>query len=304
MYDLKELKLDRITVQGTEMALEDKVTGKVYVSNKEYMDKLFKEMGYKNLNVIKILEEYAGKFVSDIGSLTNSSVFVDETDSSFVVTSEKAVNWITDLFDRLEINKIKVLRSNTTSTCHIWDEFEVESSTGSRFAIYIDYLDEYARVFSLSYDKDGTLTGVVNEGKYEFSEEDSLESLIILLTSPVDISILYQPEVELSLAEYLDLLCKVGIYRVKRKRLVLTEKGESLDVVKNGYYEGLLDSVADQSWIQRHIKGSGKTFADGCRLITENLIDLRFWDLRDYYSANEKESSDVFALGGSFVNKI
>lgn len=300
MYDLKELSLDRITVQGTDMALEDKVTGKVYISQKEYMDKLFKEMGYKSLNVIKILEEYAGKFVSDIGSLTNSSVFIDETDSSFVVTSTKAVNWVEDMFDRFEVNGVKVLRSNTTSTCHIWDEYEIESSTGSKFAVYVDYLDEYAQVFSLSYDKNGVLVGVVNEGKYKFSEEDSLESLMVLLTNPVDVSILYQPEIELSLAEYLDLLCTVGIYRMKKKKYVLTEKGESLDVEKNEYYSALLDSVADLSWIQKHIKGSGKTFADGCNLITENLVDLRFWDLRNYYSTNEKENSDVFALGGSF----
>lgn len=300
MYDLKELKFDRVVVNGTDMSIEDKVTGKVYVTLKGYMDKLFKEMGYKNLNVIKILEEFAGKFITDIGSLTNSKIFVDDSDSSFVVTSANAVDWVTDLFDRFEIEGVKLVRSSSTNTCHIWDEYEVELN-GNRFAIYIDYLDEYARVYSLSYDDNGVLTGLVNEGDYNFSEDDSVNSLMLLISSPVDISILYQPDIELSCAEYLDVLCLAGILKLKRKKYVLTEKGEGLDTIKNGYYEKVVDSFSDMSWIQKHIKGSGKTFFDGCKILTENLADLRFYDLKDFYSSNEKEKSDSFSMNGVFV---
>ena len=62
-YNFTKLNEENVTVQGRDFLIEDKTTGKVYVTDKKYIDKLFDEMGYRNLNVIKVLEEYAVKYI-------------------------------------------------------------------------------------------------------------------------------------------------------------------------------------------------------------------------------------------------
>lgn len=296
----KKLDPTRTTVQGREFAIEDRETGKVYITSKPYIDKLFSEMGYRNLGVIKILEDFASKYISDIGSLNRSEIFVDETTDSFVVASDKAVTWINDMFDKFESKGFEVTEVRHYDPYYYWDQFTVKSSTGTSFAIYVDLCDEYVQVLSLKFDDKDVLRGVINEGKYRFEEDGSLDSLINLMSFPIEADAENTPSQELSIREYVELLETLGLVAKKKKKYYFTEIGEDFKVRK-GISDFLEDIVAEyniMSWIQRHIKTiPGKfTFSDACELITPFLSQVRFWDVKDFYVSNAKETSDIFAL--------
>ena len=92
--NLKEINTDSVEIQGTEMAIVDKETGEVFLTSRKYMDKLFGAAGYKNLNVVKILEEYAGKSVSSIGSVDPYKIYVNDLTGTFILASDPMISWV------------------------------------------------------------------------------------------------------------------------------------------------------------------------------------------------------------------
>ena len=293
---LTKLDPEHLIVQGSEFVVEDRVTGKVFVSSKGYIDKLFREMGYRNLNVIKILEEFAGKVISAVGDLNASSIYSDPLNDTFVVTSETAVNWVKDMFTAFDANGFKVVRESTSDEFHIWDEFIIKTDT-TYYCVYIDLLDEYAQVFSFNIE-DKIIKGAVNEGKYKFADEDSLVNLMTLMSNPVDVTPLFDEDIELSLYEYFDLLSTLGYVRKKKKNYILTEEGE--DWISSGdpassNLENQIDEINDLTWLQRHVRSSAVNFKEACRIISYGP-KTRLWDLRDFFLGNEKETSDMVAL--------
>lgn len=101
--NLKELDPNDVYVTGNQMTIEEKTTGRVFLTDKKYMDKLFDKMGYRNLNVINILEEYANKRITEVADLKGFSIFVDETTDSFIVAQSDSVIWINNLINFLVI---------------------------------------------------------------------------------------------------------------------------------------------------------------------------------------------------------
>ena len=294
--NLVEVDSESASVTGAEFAIENKENGCVYITTKPYIDKLFKLMGYRSLSVVKILEEYAGKTVSQIGDLKDNKIFTDDTTQSFVVADPKSVKWVNDLLTFFKDNGVEV-DGRRADTCYYWDQLTVKMPSGAKFAIYVDLCDDYVQVFALDYDG-SVLTGLIDEGKYSTLEGDeSLTSLITLLMSPVNISSEFTPNQKLSLHEYVELLKSLGYVSKKRKKVYKTDTAEEV-IGYIGNLDDVLDEYNSSSWIQHHTKEcpNHATFADGCVLISLNLDNLTFWKFRQYYMSNARELSDFFAL--------
>lgn len=294
--NLVELEPGSATVTGAELAIENKENGIVYLTTKPYIDKLFKLMGYRSLSVIKILEEYAGKSISEIGDLKDEKIFVDDTTQSFVVTRPESVKWVNDMLTFFKDNGFGV-DGRRADSCYYWDQLLVKTPEGNFFAVYVDLCDNYVHVLALNFD-DGVLTGIIDEGQYSTLEGDeSLKSLIVLITNPVNISSEFHPEQKLSIFEYVDLLRSLGYVSKKKKKCYKTDNAD--EIVQ---YTGDLDSVLDEfnymSWLQQRVKESPNkaTFAHACILISLNLDTLTFWKFRQFYMSNVREQSDMFAL--------
>lgn len=296
---LSELDTDSAKIVGEELALENRENGKVYLTSKSYMDKLFKLIGYKSLSVVKIIHEYAGKVVSEVGDLRDDNyIYLDEVTDSFIVATEGAVNWVNKFYDRLDKDGYKVIEERRYDTYYQWDQLVVESPNGTRFAIYIDLLDEAVYALCLSY-KDEVLVGLANEGIYQFNEGDaSLESLMILMSNPIDLSCDFKMDQRLSLYEFADLLFRLGYLGKKRggKYFTTDEAFEIQDYIGN--LESIVDLINESSWLQRRIREvpTGFNFEDACKLISINLDKKTFWSMKDIYISNSTETSDFFAL--------
>lgn len=296
--NLKELSPESTTVQGVEMAVVNKENGTVYLTTKPYIDKLFSLMGYKNLNVIKILEEYAGKTISSIGNLEPYQIYIDDLSDSFVVATRKTIEWVTAMINFLESSQFTFESIKRYDTCYYWDQIVVTNRFGSKFAIYVDLCDEYVRVLSLKYDDKGVLVGVVNEDKYSFEDgQDSFDSFKLMVSGNVDISSYFTLDEPLSIYEYLGLLRSLHyVGSRKGKFYKLDESEEITETVGN--LDAIIDLYNDMSWIQRRINKTPdeKDFYDACTLITMNLDDHTIWSFVDFYSNNQHERSDMFAL--------
>lgn len=297
--NLEMISSDHAEVQGTEMAIVNKEDNCVYITSKPYIDKLFSLMGYKNLSVIKILEEYAGKTISSIGNLDKYHLYVDKYTDSFVVADQISVDWVNAMIKFLEESQFTYKSIKRSDTFYYWDQLVVENRFGSKFVIYVDLCDEYVSVGSVSYDSDNVLTGYVNEGKFKFSDgQSSFDSFKLLISGKVDISSYYKLDEPLSVYEYVNLLKRLGYvgYTKKRKYYRKDESDEIINIVGN--LDALLDFYNDMSWIQQRITKTpdNKNFYDACKLISINLDRFTIWSFRDIYQDNQFEQSDIFAL--------
>lgn len=294
--NLSKLDTDCATVQGSEFAIESKEDGRVYLTSKPYIDKLFKLMGYKNLNVVKILEEYANKTVSDIGALEGHSLYVDEITDSFIIASDAAIEWTRKLYKELDKNGFKVLEVRHYDTYRIWDQVTLEAPTGTRYAMYLDLCGEKAYLLALAY-KDNILVGIEDEGSYNCNEESDIDSMMTLMTNPVDISGNFMMDQKLSIYEYVNLLRTLGYVTKKKKNFYPTEESAEIDEYV-GNLEAILDDYNSSSWLQQRIREvpNHAKFKDACELISINLGQVTFWNLKDFYIANARETSDFFAL--------
>ena len=304
MDELKLTKLDpeNATVQGTNLAIEDRTTGKVYVTNKQNINKLFWKMGYRNLSVIKILEEFAGKFVSDIGHLNDCSLYLEEDTSSFIVTSDEAVSWINAMFQLFKNNRIEIKNYHRADACYTWDELTVKSPKRSNayFDICINMVDESVHVLSMDYDESmQRLKGIQDEGVFRFHDISSANDLVDLILNPPDLSYSFYSDIEMSIEEYVRLLTVLGFAQIKRGgKAHLTDDG---DQVKDtlGDVEYIIDEYNLKTWIQRRIStipGGNYTFDFLCDLVSMYLDRITPWKVKDFYINNSKEVSDICLL--------
>ena len=298
--NLRELNPEFTKVTGPDMTIENKEDGKVYITCKPYIDKLFKLMGFKSLGVIKILEEYAGRYISDIGDLGDRKLYVDDVTDSFVVTTSQSIEWVNNMIKYLNDHNYEIVEVRRPDPYYYWDQLTIKSPTGSKFALYIDLADEYVQVLSLAYDKSDCtkLIGIINEGNYKFSDGDSsLTSLVTLISNPVDVSYNFKLDQKLSINEYVELLKLLGYVSKKKKNYYKTDESAEIEG-----YAGNLDSILDDfnsmSWLQRRITEvpNCAKFEDACTLISINLKDITFWKVKDFYYNNASEKSDFFAL--------
>lgn len=296
--NLKEISPDSAEVQGAEMAIINKENSCVYLTSKPYIDKLFKLIGYKNLGVVKILEEYAGKSISSIGNLDTHKLYIDEVTDSFIVTTSQAFEWVSAMIKFLGEKTFTIDSVKRSDTYYYWDQISITNSFNSKFTIYVDLCDEYVEVFALSYDKDNVLTGIVSEGKYEFSEgQNSFDNFKVAISGNVDVSSSFKLDQTLSVYEYVEALRTLGYVGKKKKNYYMTDKSdEILDYVGN--LGAILDYCNELSWIQKRINETPNknTFYDVCKLISLNLDDLTYWKVKDFYSKNYREDSDIFNL--------
>lgn len=292
---VKRLPSDEAGVIGPEYAIKTKEDGRIFITSKKFIDKLFDIMGYKSLYVIKILEEYAGKTISDIGDLGETSLYINETDDSFFVASNVAVDWCNHVLQRLEdtgFNIVSTLQEDNYFTSY---QVIVKSSDDCYFAIYFDLLKEVATCYALQYEDDMTLIGLSYEGDYDMiGGVDTINEMFVCLGAVVDLTSVFNKEIKLSEYEFVELLTTLGYIKKKRKKLVLTELGED-DSTVTSLCEQAIDDLSVHSWIQQHINFSMYTFYDCCKLITARP-DLQVKCFKDFFNANQYETSDYFAL--------
>lgn len=293
-FNLKKIDEQNVIIQGRDLSIEDRETGKVYITSKAYIDKLFNEIGYKNLNVIKTLEDYAGKYITEVGRLSTSSIFVDEDKGSFIVTSQNVIDRLNEMFIELNTKGFELIEIREYDNTYFWDQYLLKSPSGVCFAAYLDLADEEIYLLSLDY-KNNKLHGMINEGKYDMSAEDFINQIITIMMSPINASAMMNYSQTLSIDEYIDLLSRLGYVKKKRKIVTLLDKGEACkdDL---GQIDQIIDDYNISTWIQRHVKDSGIPFSKVCDLISDNLIDITFWNVRDLFSRNMNEKSDMFAL--------
>lgn len=296
--NLKEINMDSVEIQGTEMAIVDKETGEVFLTSRKYMDKLFGAAGYKNLNVVKILEEYAGKSVSSIGSVDPYKIYVNDLTGTFIFASDPMISWVNAMVKFFEEGKFTF--SHTKSDVYyMWDQLVVTNQVGGKYIVYVDFLDEAVYVYSTSTSDDDILIGFLSEGKFKFSEgQESFDRFKLLVSSSPRIDNYFRRDIQLSFYEYIELLKSLGYVHTKKHKVYSTERSTEVSDIVEGL-DDMLDKYNEMSWLQTRINPApnSATFFDGCKLINRNLHeDHYFSDFEWYYKRNKDETSDMFAL--------
>ena len=293
-----------LKIHGRNLEVEDRTTGKIYISNKKYVDKLFNEMGYRNLSVIKILEDYAGKVISEIGTLHESGIFLDEDKDSFIVTSPDSIDRLNDIFALLEKKGFVEVPAyyKEFDSCHYFDQYLFKSPVkeGLYFAVYPSLATETVRVLSVAMNgTTGIISGILDEGDFDLRDAGVVRDIFVTLESNIDATAGIDYDQELSVNEYVDLLCTAGYVKKKwRGKCALTE--DFSDELKSilGPADGAVDDYNIMTWIQKRINSSGVTFQDAYMVFSPMASVSKFsiWDIKDFYTKNAKEETDLFLL--------
>lgn len=290
---LTELDTAFLTVQGEQLALEDRKTGKVYITTKPYINKLFAEMGYRSLNVVSILKEFAGKIISDVGQLKIMKIYSDEENSSCLVATENAIKWTKEISDFLDEKGFTFVSSQSINTCRTRDEYIIKSPNGTYFAIDIDFVYETATLYSMN--DINSKVKILPEGTYELGNELSVDDIKATLLSKINLSTIFDPTTPLSVAEYIEFLSKLGLVKKGRKQWSITELGEEEMLTGTVPYMDInVDQINVLSWLRSHIESSGVTFDDMCQILTYRLDSIFVSNFAEYYLKNTNEQLDYF----------
>lgn len=298
--NLKEVPSSSIEVLGSDMAIANKEDSQVYITSKQYMNKLFSAIGYRNINVVKILEEYAGKSISSVGDIDPYSVYVDDRTDSFVITAPQSVEWVNAMIHFLTESEFEVNQVKRLDTFYYWDQIVVTNRFGSKFVIYVNMCNEYVTLYSLSYDDNNVLSGIAYEGKFKFEKgQESFDSFKLSISGNINISSYFSIDQKLSIYEYVHLLKQLGYIGIRKgKAFIKDESNEILSIT--GVLDNMIDYYNDLSWIQQRTTPApdNKTFYEGCVLITKEVLSgsCMIDEFLSYYKANSSETSDMFLI--------
>jgi hypothetical protein len=297
MYSEKLVKADtgHLEVYGPGFYIKNLEDEKVYVSTKSYLDKLFNEMGFKNLNVIRVLEEFAGKTVSEVGSLKDSCIYLCEDNGTFVVTSSNALSWVDTMFNNFSKNKFEIInlgdRCKYEDDCCSWDQYIIRTPGGSYFALYVDLLSEYVRLYRISYNpQTSVISGMIDEGKYKFNKETSQDKLMTMLLTDADISVEFNENMKLSLYELAQLFVLYGILEYKRDKYYCCEIDIELPSWIN--IESFCDDLNYSNWLKQRITPSVE-FSKICDFISSHIDYIQLSSVYDIFNNNRLEKSDM-----------
>lgn len=267
----KPINPDDFALIGTDYTIEDRTNGMLYVTSKAYMNKLLSIMGYRNVNVLKILNEFAGKIVSDIGTIEGYKIYVNNATSSFIVVSDDAVEWYENFTDQDYIDRVSIINYDNLLT---WDQINPNPENG--FSFNLDMVGE--KMYLLSYSiSDGVIIAIGDEGSYDMKDPDSLD----ILNSIVELGSLTssRPDPDktmLSIEETMSLITKLGYTKKRRHGYVMTGK-----MSPNFNVEELVIKYNSNKWIARRIL-DGITLQDAYKTISEEP-EVRLWDFKDLY---------------------
>ena len=293
-FNFKQLDPKTTTVTGREYSIEDRTTGQVYITRKEYINKLFDEMGYRNLGVINILEEFAGKIITEIGSLSSSKLWVDDLDS-FIVCSESAKNNFNKLFEEFDARGFIVHDSRKLDPYMYWDEYTIESPKGVKFALYVSMYWETVSLLTLHYDDSNILDGIINEGDWKLNEPSFISDIFVTLNSNINASVGIDPLQEMSLNEYVNMFITLGYLKTKRGgKCYVTDEGEQMqDILAD--FGSISDEYNASNELKRRITTSGATFKDAYSMISQST-SVTPWQVREFYITNSNGKSDLMLV--------
>ena len=294
--NLRELDTNNLVLNGTDLTIEDKTDGRIYLTSGQHMNKLFKLMGYRNLNVIRILEEFAGKFITEVGNLSDCKIYVDDNTDSFIVADPRSVQWVNDLLDELRKKGYQILSEKCLDPYYYWDQLIVRNNLGYQYCIYIDLVDGYAQLFLLNVES-GVVTGMVEDLQYRFTDASSLSGILSALENNVDLSYNFTKDTKLSVHEAISLLKTLGYVGSKRKTGKAYVEDKSDEIKDEIDVESLVDDYNSKTWLQRRINFSEIDFKKMCELVSF-CPDVPLYNVREFYNSNRLETSDSFALQG------
>lgn len=280
----KKIDTNGLIVTGRDLSIEDKKTGKVYLTSDKYMNKLFKELGYRNTNVIKILEEFAGIYITELGSLKDEiKIYVDDTTSSFIVVKEKSMD---NFIDMMELLESKVSGYKKYDNYCYWDEITYED-----FVIYPCLSEELVYVLSVAK-SNGVVVGTTDEGHLSLSDDtfnSNFDATLFTINDPTA----YNLSVELSEDEAVNVLAGCGLVKFGRKKSALLD--EAL-VNNDENLISLVENYNSHKPLKRRVTNSGMTYKEACMMITSNLDYTRIWNFNSIFEKNFKEEMDLQQL--------
>ena len=288
--ELNKLATNLARITGKDLVLENKENGTIYMTSKKYMDKLFKDAGYQNTKVINILEEFAGKIVSEVKGLGESEIYIDDITMSFIVTSETSLITYNKLLEYLNENGFTCSIKNM-DTYHTCDQLLISKEGTSDRVLYVSLLEETITSYSLDY-KDGILIGMTFEGEYGMKDPATINEVEFMLNSKVDNSYAFSLDQKVSVQEYADVLLGLGILKRKRGKKIMSLDDDYPNI------ENIVADYNDKTWIQRAINENVdlKKFEDVCEVITSYFNNILLCNIYPFYENNAKETSDFFAL--------
>lgn len=289
-FNFIKLESSNARVIGRDLVLEDKTTSEVFMTSKKHMDKLFKNAGYRNTNVINILEEFAGKIISEVG-LTTVNIYKSPSNTEFVVCSPEGMMCFTQIIKYLNENgfSINYMKANEYME---HDQFYISKEGVADRVFYIDLVEETITIMQLDY-QDSVLIGITEEGEYNLIDPDTLVTITSLFNDNSDNSYAFNLEQKISVQEYTEVLIALGILKAKKRKKVVISLDDTFDNI-----EGIIMDYNEKSYLQRRITENieRKKFLDVCRLITSKIYEVPLWRVKDFYINNCNETSDFCQL--------
>lgn len=292
-----------LRVYSKDCAIEDLRTSEIFVTLGEYLNRLFKSIGYKNRSVVNILDEYADIKINKIEG-SSDQVFVDRSTSSCFVSTAEDVNKVNRLFDELcskyGEDSVKVCCHDN---CHYWDQITIKLSDFASSVVYVDLCDRYVKVIFVVRDNGNLIENICDEVKFKIEEDDFVDNVLLTVDAfpKTSSDLVLEERFKLSLNETVDLLILLGILTKKRRKVYLTElfenefqEDESLSFISDS-----VDSYNYLSPLSRRVNFDNSLDFSAIKKLVTKSVDSEFirpWDLVKFFKEINLEDTDYFQL--------
>lgn len=193
-----------------DYSIKSRLDGKIYTTTKDYIGKLFSDLGYKNLSEVETLIKYGVPVKTDL-KLKTLALYVDKDSEEFICMTSDAFLWFNKIIKEFDYYSIVVtdLTGEIKPVCQV---IVSDDTKQIEYALYFNFIKETFELYALTNYQ--TMTKI---HKASMKRDEGDEEIIRDTLSNIDWYITREHPDKVSPEIALRVLEKAGIVKKKGK---------------------------------------------------------------------------------------
>jgi len=144
--NLKEINPEDFVLMPEDFAIKSKIDNKIYTTTKDYIGKLFTDLGYKNLQEVETLIKYGVPVKTEL-KLKTLSVYIDSSTKEFICITPETYKWLNEVLPIFE--KMNTVLSDLTGELKPVNQI-IYSDNNIQYVLYINFKKETFEMYGMS----------------------------------------------------------------------------------------------------------------------------------------------------------
>lgn len=247
---------------GVKVILPD---GREIFANRKYLNKLFKDSGYKGVNTVNSVYEIVG----DTNAMDNLSIkdrVIAVNEDNFIYLYKESYYTIEKILDYIDENAIFVdLRGDIEDLTQFEVIFKI--STEQSYVLQVNLVNEWAYLYSL----ENAVTHKVSPSvvaSCNLYDENASDTIIDSITEEVSVNEVIPRDRKLTVYELTHILLSTGLIKWSGRKKMYISTTENEEIINLLVF--YLELINTTSWKRRYITQTNITYGE----LTDNLSGI------------------------------